>query len=92
MERAGPQIVRGFTDHALETRLQLTRSAVRERHGQDAIRKYFFLFEKIGNAMREHARFAAAGAGEYQARAVGVLDGRGLDAIQLFSFYDHHFR
>ena len=76
MERADPQIARRRTDHALEPRLHFAGGLVREGDRKNAIRSDARSSEQVGDAVRKNARLAAAGTGEYQNRAIGLLDGR----------------
>jgi hypothetical protein len=64
VERERPNIARGFTDHFVQTALEFRGGFVGERHRKDAIRKDILVFDQVRNAVRQHARFAAAGAGE----------------------------
>jgi hypothetical protein len=89
MERADPEIARRVADHLVQPVLHLAGGLVGKRHGEDVPRRDTQLFEQIGYAMREHARFARAGAGEDQTRTVSGLDGGALNIIELRRRDDH---
>ena len=78
------------TDHALEARLHLAGGLVGKGHGEDAIRSNFLAPEQQCDAVREHARLAASGTGEYQNGTVGMFDGLCLYIVESFSLQDHH--
>ena len=50
----------------------LLRGLVRKRDRENRLRRYPVRSHKMGNAMRDHARLAAARAGKDQQRAIDV--------------------
>jgi hypothetical protein len=89
MKRSHPEIARRSADHAFQPRLHFARSFVRERHGQDAIRRNVELAQQVRNAVREHARFSASGACKNQTRAIRMANGCGLYVVKGFGLQDH---
>ena len=56
----------GHAEQLLDAPAHLARGLVRERDGEDAVRRGAFGLDEPGDAVREHARLAAAGAGEHE--------------------------
>ena len=59
----------GHAEQLLDAAAHLAGRLVREGDGEDAVRRDALDLDQPGDAVREHARLAAAGAGEHQHRA-----------------------
>ena len=66
----------------LDAAAHLARGLVRERHRENAVRRGVFDLHQPGDAMREHARLAAARAGEHERRRERRGDGRALRIVE----------
>ena len=67
----------------VEARAHLAGGLVGERHGEDAPRRDALARDEVGDAIRDDARLAAAGAGEDEERALRVGDRGGLRIVEL---------
>ena len=82
VEGADPQRCRGQAELRLDARTHLARRLVGEGHGEDAVRRDALDLHQPGDAVREHARLAAAGAGEHQRRGERRRDRLPLCVVQ----------
>ena len=72
-----------LADHLPDAQLHLARRLVGEGHRQDVARPGAAEIEDVGDARRQHARLAGAGAGQHQHRAVQRLHGFALLRIEV---------
>ena len=82
VERTDPERRRRNAELLLDAATHLARRLVGERHGEDAVRRHVLDLDQPGHAMREHARLAAAGAGEHEHRRERGRDGLALRVVQ----------
>ena len=82
VERADPHRRARHAEQLLDAAAHLARGLVRERHGEDAVRRRALDLDDPGDAVREHARLAAAGAGEHQHRPERGGDGLALRVVE----------
>ena len=66
VEGADPHAEPGHAEQLLDAAAHLARGLVRERHGEDAVRRGALDLDDPGDAVGEHARLAAAGAGQHE--------------------------
>src|SRR6185437_3921415 len=66
VERADPQRAAGYSQQRLDPAPHFTGSLVRERHGQNAVRRDVLRLNQPRDPIGQHARLAAPGAGEDQ--------------------------
>ena len=83
VERADPHAARVDRRHRREADEHLLRRLVGERDGEDRQRRRLAGREQPRDARRQHARLAAAGAGEDQRRCVRQRDGGELLGIEV---------
>ena len=81
MKSADQHPARAFADQALGALAHLGRSLVGEGDGGNLLGLQTGL-NQPAYFVRDHARLARAGAGQYQARALHVIDGRLLGRVQ----------
>ena len=84
VERADPHAAQVHRQHRRHASEHLARCLVGERHRQDAAGGRAPGLDQPGDACRQHARLAAAGAGEDEDRPVGHGDGFELAGIETF--------
>ena len=82
VERADPEIARRHAEQRLDAIAHLGRRLVRERDGEHVLRRYAVDADDPRNSVHEHARLAAAGAGQHERRAVRRRDGLALRVVQ----------
>ena len=82
VERADPQVARRHAEQRLDAVAHLGRGLVRERHGEHVLRGDAVDADDPRDAVHEHARLAAAGAGEHERRAIRRRDGLALRVVQ----------
>ena len=82
MERAGLDLLAGFSHQADDPLTELRRGPIGERHGQDSPRGDALDPDEIGHPVREHASLAGARAGEDQDGAIGRRHGPYLLRIE----------
>ena len=84
MEGAEPgHALHGAADQVADALLHLARRLVGEGDGQDLGAARAAGAHDVGNACREHARLAGAGAGQHQHGAVHSLDGGALLGVEI---------
>ena len=87
VERAEPRhALDGAADELADALLHLARRLVGEGDGEDLAGEGAAGGEDVGDARRQHARLAGAGAGQHQHRAVERFDGRallGIEAVEI---------
>ena len=89
-QQPGAQGVEGRDPHAPAVAVEQGADAVAhllgglvgEGHGEHLVERRVPLLDEVGDAMRDDARLARAGAGENQQRAIDVLDGAALLGIE----------
>ena len=72
----------GTPSMRLDAAAHLARGLVGERHRQDAVRRHVLDLHQPGDPMRQHARLAAAGAGQHQRRRERRGHGRALRVVE----------
>mgnify|MGYP000153142796 CR=1 FL=1 len=82
VEGADPHAAHIERQHGREARHHLACRLVGEGHRQHATRRNLAGLQQPGNARGQHARLARTGAGQNQARALHVIDGRLLGRVQ----------
>ena len=82
VERADPEVPRRHAEQRLDAVAHLGRGLVRERHGEHVLRRHAADADHPRDPVHEHARLAAAGAGQHERRAVGRRDGLALRVVQ----------
>ena len=83
VEGADPHIPRyRAADEGLDARLHLAGSLVGKRDREDIPRRNVVLGDEVGDAVREDARLAAPGSGEYEQGAFVVQHGLALRGVQ----------
>ena len=65
--------------HALA---HFVRRLIRERHGQNGRTRHMVCFDQVRDAMRDDARFAAAGSGQQQQRTFDMRHGFALLRVE----------
>ncbi len=86
MKRADPQMVDGHAEQRLDAATHLGRCLVGKRDGQQALRRHALDIDQPGGPVHEHARLAAAGAGDDQRRLGGRRDGLALRIVEGFEY------
>ena len=81
VDGAHPHAV-GAVYHGGEALFHLVRGLIGEGDGEDRRRVYPLFFHQIGDARREHARFAAARTREHEHRPLGIGDGLDLFFVE----------
>ena len=74
VERAEHDVARLVAEQVHDAVAHLARRLVRERDGDDAVGMDVLDCDQVGDAVRDHARLAAARPGEDQQRPLRVLD------------------
>ena len=87
VEGAHPHAAGGGAHEAAEALAHLGGGLVGERDGQDLPRLDAQVFEHMGDAIREHARLAAAGAREDEQRSFGAEHRFALGAVEGIEVY-----
>ncbi len=82
VEGADPQRAGRHVQQRLDPAAHLAGRLVGEGDGEQALRGDALLLDEPGGTVREHARLAAAGAGEDQRRGQRRADGRALRLVQ----------
>ncbi len=82
VERADPERAARYPQQRLDPPAHLTRSLVRERHGQHAMRGHVLSLDQPGDPVREYACLAAPGSGEHQDRTERGGDRLALRFVQ----------
>ena len=82
VEGADPERVGGHAEQRLDAPAHLGGGLVRERDRHQAVRRNAVLEDQPGGAMRQHARLAAAGAGEHEHGPERRGDGGALFLVQ----------
>ena len=84
VEGEDPDRAGDAAEQALEPRAHLPRRLVRERDREDLVRLHAAGGDQVGDAVREDARLAGAGAGDDEERPFGLHDGLTLGVVQPF--------
>ncbi len=82
VERADPEAPRREAEQPLDPVAHLGRSLVRERDREHVLRGNAVHADDPRDPVHEHARLAAARAGEHERRPVGRGHGRALRVVQ----------
>jgi hypothetical protein len=84
VERADPQVAHDVAaDEPLEPLAHLARRLVRERDGEDAVRRHAERGDEVGDAVGDDARLAAPRASEDEQRPFGAPHRASLRLVQL---------
>ena len=75
-------LVSVFFSRSSDPRLHLAGSLVGKSDRSDVLRLVAVLLDQVRDLMRNHARLAAAGAGQHQQRTVEVRNGFALHCIE----------
>src|SRR6185295_2410675 len=78
-----PEPAGGWAEQVFQPLLHLIRGLVRERDRKDLVRLDAAGSDEVADAVREHARLAGAGAGDYEQRALGFEHGLALSGVQV---------
>ena len=82
MERSDPHALRRATDQPCNAVAHLAGGLVRERNGEDPVRRDILRFDQARNPGREHTRLARPRPCQHQQRTMGVHDCVVLGAVQ----------
>jgi hypothetical protein len=84
VERAHPEVARdALADDPVEPAAHLAGRFVRERDGEDAVRRHAVVRDEVRDAEHDDARLAAARAREDEQRPVDVRGRAGLGLVEL---------
>jgi hypothetical protein len=82
MEGCYPEVLANAVVHeCIQPLFHLLCRLVRKSHSEDTKRRNAVVFNEVGDAVCDDARFATAGAGQDKEGSVGMLDGFALDII-----------
>ena len=84
VKRADPQVTDGHVEQRLDTAAHLGRRLVGKRDCEQALWRHALDIDQPRGPVYEHARLAAAGAGDYQGRFCGGRDGLPLRVVEGF--------
>ena len=82
VERGHPHLLGDRADEGADPVLHLVGGLVGEGDGEDLEGADALVADQVGDAVREHAGLAGAGAGDDEQRPVDVGDGLRLDRVQ----------
>ena len=82
VEGADPHAARAARQQRPQALAHLGRGLVGERDGEDAPGTHALVGDHVGDAVREHARLARAGAGQHEQRPVGALGCLALGGVE----------
>jgi hypothetical protein len=82
VKRADPQVADRHPEQPLYTPAHLRRRLVRERHGEECVRRDALDVDQPGRPVHENTRLAAAGAGDHQRRLGRRCDRLPLGVVQ----------